>query len=45
MNTRNVHGFGNNSENEVIFQRNSNFIVNDIVTNQAGQPIIYLIDF
>ncbi len=39
--SRNVDGFGNNMESEVIFPRNSAFIVDKIVYS-GNQPIIYL---
>ncbi len=42
LNAKDVDGFGNNFENEVIFQRRSKFIVDNVITNQAGETIIYL---
>ncbi len=38
---RNVDGFGNNMESEIIFPRNCDFIVDKIIT-QNGTPTIYL---
>ncbi len=41
-NAKNVDGYGNNFESEVIFPRNSVFVVNNVKYNDKGQPIIYM---
>ncbi|MBR6502291.1 MAG: hypothetical protein IKT42_02505 [Clostridia bacterium] len=41
-NAKNIDGYGNNFESEVIFPRNSVFIVNNVKYNNIGQPIIYM---
>ena len=41
-NAKNVDGYGNNFESEVIFPRNSVFVVNNVKYNDNGQPIIYM---
>jgi hypothetical protein len=42
LNGRTLEGFGNNFESEVLFPRNSAFIVNDIVYDSDGVPTIYM---
>ena len=41
-NAKNVDGYGNNFESEVIFPRNSVFVVNNVKYNDKGQPIIHM---
>ena len=42
VNARDVDGYGNNFESEVIFLRDSDYIVDRITYNNKGQPIIYM---
>ena len=41
-NGRNVEGYGNNNEGEVLFPRNTVFVTDKIVYDQKGIPTIYL---
>ena len=41
-NGRNIEGYGNNFESEVLFSRGARFIVNDIKYDANGTPTIYL---
>ncbi len=41
-NGRNLEGYGNNFESEVLFPRNTVFVVNKIFYDQKGTPTIYL---
>ena len=42
VNGRDLEGYGNNFESEVLFSRNSNFITDKIVYDETGTPTIYL---
>lgn len=42
INARNVDGYGNNFENEVIFPRKTAYRVEKVVENKKGQPVIYV---
>jgi len=42
INGRNMEGYGNNSESEVLLSRNSRLITNSIEYDQNGTPTIYL---
>ena len=39
---RDVAGFGNNFENEVIFQRDADFLITKVETDSAGKPVVYM---
>lgn len=39
---RNMEGYGNNSESEVLFPRKARFVVDNIVYDSKGTPTIYL---
>lgn len=41
-NARDLAGFGNNFEQEVLFERNKRFIVTGVSTDSAGYPYIYM---
>lgn len=41
-NGRNMEGYGNNSESEVLFPRNTRFVIDNIVYDEKGIPTIYL---
>lgn len=42
VNARDVDGYGSNLESEVIFPRNSTYIVKSVEYNSKGQPIIFI---
>ncbi len=42
QNAHNLEGFGNNSESEVLYERNSIFIVKELKYDEKGVPTIYL---
>ena len=41
-NGRDIDGFGNNFEKEVVYSRNFSFIVTDVITDSKGRPYIKL---
>lgn len=42
QNGRNLEGFGNNFESEIVFPRNSEFLVERRETDGQGKPVIYM---
>lgn len=42
INGRDLEGYGNNFEHEVLFARNTLFVVNDVKYDASGTPTIYL---
>ena len=42
VNGRDLDGYGNNFESEILFSRDSSFITNKIVYDETGTPTIYL---
>lgn len=42
QNGRNLEGFGNNFESEIVFPRNSKFLVERRGTDAQGKPVIYM---
>ena len=41
-NGRNIAGFGNNFESEIVFPRNSRFLIEHVETDAQGKPVIYM---